>query len=131
AFRDAYKNKAVMPIFARALQGMAAPNTKPQAVVRAGHKVIAMTNAGGGTSTWWVEDSKKEDLVLVTPAPESADIILETLDGKRPNAVEHPRRAELARPEGGFVATGLVFADSVVFRSKNISPALGLSEITK
>ena len=131
AFRDAFKNKDVRPLFARALQGMCAPNTKPQAVLRAGHKVIAMTNAGGGTSTWWVEDSKKEDLVLVTPAPESADFILETLDGKRPNAVEHPRRAELAKPEGGFVATGLAFVDQVVFRSKNIPESLGFSEITK
>ena len=45
-------------------------------------------------------------------------MILETLDGKRPNAVDHPRRAELAKAEGAFIPTGLAFFDPSVFRGR-------------
>jgi len=109
--RDVFKNKETRPIVAKGLQALNAPNTKPQKVVRAGHSVISGT-LPGGVYSWWVEDSRKEDLVVVTPAAGSADLILETLDGKRPNASDHPLRAELARPEGGFDPVGLGFATS-------------------
>jgi len=130
AVRDAFKNKDVRPVFARYLQTLNAPNTKAQAVVRVGHKVISGTT-GTSTYTWWVEETRKDDLVLVFASPESADAILETLDGKRPNAVAHPLRAELAKPQGGFVPTGLMFLDPVALRTEKIPASLGLSEITR
>ncbi len=111
AFRDAYKNKEVRPTFFKLLNALPAPNTKLQGTVRVEHKVATGKRADGQTFTSWVEDSKKEDLVVVLPAPESADIILETLDGKRPNAVDHPIRSQMTRSASGFEPTGLAFLD--------------------
>jgi hypothetical protein len=131
AFRDAYKNKEVRPLFFRFLGNMAAPNTKLQGAVRAGHKVVTGKSASGQTFSSWVEDSKKEDMVFVFPSPESADVILETLDGKRPNAVNHPARADFAKGESGFQPTGLLFIDGSAFQDPKIPPSLGLAGVKK
>ncbi len=112
ALRDAFKSKEVRPAFARALQGMNAPNTKPQAETRAGHKVI-VGKMGGTAFSWWIEESKKEDLIVVLspdPALKALDVILEALDGKRPGAIEHPSRVEVSNPEGGFTPVLRAFA---------------------
>ena len=130
-FRDAYKNKDVRPIFFRFLGALPAPNTKLQGVVRAEHKVVTGKNAKGETFTSWVEDSKKEDLVFVYPEPESADIILETLDGKRPNAVDHPARADLSKADSDFKPTGLMYLDGSFFQDPKVPPQLGLGEVKK
>ncbi len=105
--RDAYKDKAIRAIMAENLRGLNAPNTQPQSVLRAGHKVVTGVDTGGNGFTWWVDDSKKEDIIRVIGKAEEADAILETVDGKRPSMREHPRRAELLKPDGKFVPTGL------------------------
>ena len=69
---------------------------------------------------------EKEDLVRVWPGPEAADVFLETLDGQRPNAVDHPRRAELTKPENGFVPTGIFFADPTLLKNDKVPASLGL-----
>ena len=130
AFRDAYKNKEVRPTFAKILSGLAAPNTKAQAVVRAGHKVISGKMANGDTYSWWVEESKKEDLVIVLGDPNSADSVLETLDGKRPSISEHPQRVALVKPREGFIPTGLWFAGPGSFRHGKLWEDLGFKDIT-
>ena len=128
--RNAYKDKNTRTTMAGLLQNLNAPNTRPQAVVRAGHKVIAGVNARGTGFTWWVEDSKKEDIVLVFQKAEEADRILETLDGKRPSALAHPRRAELVKPEDGFIPTGLAFVEPRSFRTGKNWEEIGLTNLT-
>ncbi len=53
---------------------------------------------------WWIE---KGDLVF----SDSPDVVLSVLDGKTPNAVDHPLRAPLAKGEDGFVPVALGFMD--------------------
>jgi hypothetical protein len=88
--RNGFKNKEISPILARMTLGTYAANTKPQSVVRAGHKIIGGVDATGHGFAWWVEDSKKEDFVFLYTPPESADVILETLDGHQPPPTGRP-----------------------------------------
>ena len=61
----------------------------------------------GGEMFWWVE---KGDLVL----SDDPDKILAVLDGKTPNAVDHPLRAALAKEADGFQPVALGFFDLAV-----------------
>jgi len=131
ALRDAFKNKDVRPAFARALQGLNAPNTKPQGATRAGHKVVAGKLAKGNSYSYWIEETRKEDLILVLPTPESADIILETLDGKRPGAIEHPSWIEVSKAEGGFTPVLKAFTTPWTSDQGSISANLGLINLTR
>ena len=129
--RDAFKDKEVRAIVARMLQGMNAPGTKPQAVVRAGHKVIGgMTQRGTGFS-WWVEEVGKADIVLVSPVPEAADGVLETLDGKHPDSVDLPARADLFKVENGFTPIGGVYASPAWVRKSEKLVQLGLGDFKR
>jgi hypothetical protein len=60
---------------------------------------------------WWAEG---DDLALSLIAAGGADAMIETLDGRRPSASEHPVRVALAREEGGFVPVGRAFFDTKV-----------------
>ena len=60
----------------------------------------------GEEDYWWFE---KGDLVLTQK--EMADSILDTLDGKKPSALENTIRAELAKSEEGFISIARVFVD--------------------
>jgi len=60
----------------------------------------------GRDDTWWFENG---DLVLTQK--ELADTILDTLDGKRPSAIDDPTRAELAKDEDGFISIARAFLD--------------------
>lgn len=59
-----------------------------------------------GNGSWWAE---KDDLVLASR--DSADVIIETIDGKKPNATTHRIRAELAKAAEGVEQFGIGFAD--------------------
>ena len=109
--RNGFKDKAIRATLAAMLQGSHAPDSKPQPVVRVGHKIIGWVDKLGNKLAWWVEETKKEDFVLLYTPPESADVILETLDGKRPSVQAHPKRAELLKVETSFVPNGLAFVD--------------------
>ena len=129
--RNAFKDKTIRAIVARVLQNSNAPNTRPQQVVRAGHKIVSVVRKNGSSFAWWVEESKKEDVVLVLPRPDAADVFLETLDAKRPNATGIPRRIELAKLENGFQPTGLMFVDPRLLQSMKLPESLGLSDVKK
>ena len=47
-------------------------------------------------------------------AAPGADLMIEALDGGRPNALTHPDRVRLARPADGFTPIGLAFVDAAV-----------------
>ena len=127
--RDAYKDKAARAVMSDFFRQLNAPNTKPQAVVRAGHKVITGTDARGKAFTWWVDDSKKDDILLMFEKPEQADIVLETLDGKRPSALKHPRRAALLQPDGKFTPTGVAILEPIVFADNPSFEKVGLANL--
>jgi len=129
--RDAFKDKEIRSIVARMLQGMNAPGTKPQAVVRAGHKVIGGVTQRGTGFSWWVEEVGKADIVLVSPVPEAADGVLETLDGKHPNAVDLPARADLFQVENGFTPIGGVYASPAWVRKSGMLVQLGLGDFKR
>jgi hypothetical protein len=103
--------KEVRPLFARLLGAMMGPNGKPQSVAKGSRKVVAVAAPGpqGGKWIWWIE---KEDLVIAPWGDKDADAIIETLDGKRPNAAEAPLRAELMKAEGEFQPALVAFADA-------------------
>ena len=63
-------------------------------------------NPLGKDGTWWFE---KGDLILT--GNDKVDEILAVIDGKRPSAVNHPMRAELAKPESGFEPVAAGFLD--------------------
>jgi prepilin-type processing-associated H-X9-DG protein len=54
--------------------------------------------------SWWYE---KDDLVLTS----QPDAIIAVLDGKEPNAVEHPLRAALLKGDDGFRPVAIGFVD--------------------
>ncbi len=120
--RNAFKDKDLRSFMAGVFSGLNAPNTKSQSVVRVGHKVVTGMNAAGKPFTWWVEDSKKEDIIFVFGKAEDADQILETVDGKRPNVLDHPKRVELLKTENTFLPTGLAFIDPRVFERMRTTP---------
>ena len=72
---------------------------------RGGRKVLVNQEKG---LEWWFEG---EDAVFALARPDVGDPILDALEGKVPTALEHPRRVELARVDGGFQPVGLFFAD--------------------
>ncbi len=91
-------------------------------ILRTRARVVTLEKPGGRTLNvvgevnapslaWWAEG---DDLALSLVAAGGADAMIETLDGKRPSAVDHPVRVELTREEGGFVPVGRAFFDTKV-----------------
>ncbi len=85
-------------------------------------RVVTLEKPGGRTLNvvgdvrapslaWWVEG---DDIALSLIAAGGAEAMMEALDGRRPNAVEHPVRVELTREEAGFVPVGRAFFDTKV-----------------
>ncbi|SIO65600.1 hypothetical protein SAMN05444166_7755 [Singulisphaera sp. GP187] len=106
--------KELRPITGRLLITLGGPGVKPQVSKREkGRQIVLMAGPQPGLNwAWWVE---KDDVVIALNGPETADVIGEVLDGKRPNAIEHPARVELEKPEGGMEPVGLAFLDSATW----------------
>ena len=124
-FRQAFANKEVRPIFAKLVQGLPAPGTKAQAVVKGSHKLIMGKRKDGAPFAWWVEETKKEDLIFLVGPPGSEDMILDTLDGKRPSVLTNTSRSDLLKPQEGFEKTGCLLVDTALaFQSGNLSASM-------
>jgi hypothetical protein len=84
---------------------------KPQVVAKAGgRQVVVMPGASPGSKGWaWF--AEKEDVFVALDRPETADLAIEVLDGKRPNAADHPTRAALVKPDDGLVPALVAFVD--------------------
>ncbi len=81
-------------------------------LVKPGGRTLNVVGADRSTSlAWWAEG---DDLALSLIAAGGADAMIETLEGRRPSASEHPVRIELTREEGGFVPVGRAFFDTKV-----------------
>jgi len=124
--RKAFSNREVRPIFARMLLNLPAPRTKSQSVVKAGHRWISGKRTGGESFLWWVEETKKEDLIVATGSEGMDELVLQTLDGKKPSALANAYRNDLAKPHEGFERTGFFLLDSTVFRQ--LDPNVGLPQ---
>jgi len=75
-----------------------------------GRQVVLMKGgATGGDWTWWPENN---DIVIASTGVEAADLVAEVLDGKRPNAVDHPIRVELQKGEGVGTSVAIAFLDA-------------------
>jgi prepilin-type processing-associated H-X9-DG protein len=96
-------SKAIRPIVAPLLASIGGPGAAPEKVKKGSREI---NRVKGGS--WWFENG---DLVIVPPPAEAADAVLAVLDGKAPNAVNHPIRAELLKAERGFEAVALGFVD--------------------
>ena len=73
-----------------------------------GRKVTVVGDARSQGSAWWLEG---DDLVLSLGSPEGVDLMIECLDGVRPDATRNPVRASLVAAEAGFTPVGLAFLD--------------------
>jgi len=109
------------PQFSR-LIGTLMGGAKPQ-VVKKGTRSVVVVPRAAGSWAWWAEGN---DVVFGLISADDADVTIETLDGKRPGAVDHPVRAELAREEAGFHPSGLVFIDPTACPDR---PGLRLPEV--
>ncbi|MDR3637924.1 MAG: hypothetical protein P4L84_29230, partial [Isosphaeraceae bacterium] len=58
---------------------------------------------------WWAE---KDDVVIALDKPDTADAVIDVIDGKKASAVDQPTRIELAKTDNGFLPVGLAFLDS-------------------
>jgi Protein of unknown function (DUF1559) len=74
-----------------------------------GRKLTLVGPAEGPCVAWWAE---KDDLVFSIMEAGYADVMISVLDGKEPNAVEHPARLELIKVENGLEPAGLAFLDA-------------------
>ncbi len=83
-------------------RGQAGPAPAP--VQKAGRTI----HAASGDMTWWFE---KGDLVFST----DPDTVLAVLDGKAPNAIDHPIRTGLAKSRDGFQPANVGFIDLTAF----------------
>ena len=120
--------KDVRPLFARLLGGLKAPTATSSKVVKSGRNVVVNTIPGTDRSwAWWIEG---DDLVFAPEGPTAADRIIETLDKKRPSAIDNPLRQELAKPDGAFTPLLVAFADVTKFPHKPGEPTLeGVSRL--
>ena len=77
---------------------------------RPGDRKLTLIGPPEGPSlAWWIE---KDDLVISILDARHADAMIAALDGKVPNAIDHPSRLELTAKENGFEPIGLAFLDT-------------------
>ncbi len=134
--RGVFKNKETRPIVARLLSSVADPTKpKPKVVEVAGHKIVVQTVVTGKVMAYWVDDVRKEDLVLVPPQTTEADVvrvagsIFSTIEAKTPNATNHPSRVALAKDEDGFGPVAFAFVDFTAMGPIPAPPELGLETL--
>ncbi len=80
---------------------------------------------------WWAEG---DDLVVSLVSPTGVDAIIAALDGREPNAVDHPTRTALKRGDDapGFEPVGLAFFDMAALPPlPREAVALGLDRIKR
>ncbi len=99
-------------VFAKTLLSFQGKAGKAKLATKAGGRsiVVMPSDTKPESWAWWAE---KDDVVIAFTKPDAADVLIDTIDGKRPNAIEQPLRAELAKEENGFLPVGLAFIDGL------------------
>ena len=133
--RGLFRTKEMKPVVARMFGAMYDPKVKPKLVDVAGHKIVVARSRGGQTFGWWVEDSRKEDVVLIPPAPNEQAIVaaagnvLAALDGTKPDAQADPLRQALAKEEDGMFPVGFGFVNLLALPPGSIPVSSGLQDL--
>ena len=70
------------------------PDEKPQSVGKPKGRTLSIEGGTEPQAAWWQEG---DDIALSLLSPEGADVMIEALDGGRPDATGHPERVALAR----------------------------------
>ena len=96
-------------------------------VTKGSRKVIAVTPGSGKPWAWWPE---QDDLVIAPPGSD-VDAICATIDGTRPNAVDHPIRAKLADVKDGFQPVGVAFLDMTAIPKAKDAAQFGLANLQR
>ena len=111
-------------ILDRILRAGASPCTGQAGRSADGRKLQVLAGSPAGSLAWWAEG---DDLVVSLVSPSGPDAIIAALEGREPNAVEHPNRVALIRGDDapGFVPVGLAFFDMAALPSLP-SEAVGL-----
>ena len=122
------KGRDAFVSFGRML-GTAMGATKPQTLAKGGRYIVLVPTAKGedgkpkeATWAYWME--KESDLVIAIGKGAESITVMAVIDGKKPNAVDHPVRTELARSEGGFLPIGQFFIDPAAI-ARAAPPAAG------
>jgi len=133
--RGVFKNKETRPIIARLIVSDVDPKVKPKIVDVAGHKIVVQKGTKGGFEGWWVDEARKEDLILIPPVSsealvvKTAGTILATLEDRSRSAINYPARTALAKEEDSFVPVGFAFLDIAAIMPPNTPPELGLQAV--
>ncbi|WP_406694895.1 DUF1559 domain-containing protein [Singulisphaera sp. Ch08] len=98
----------VREVVEKCLAAVREADQKPQAVGKPKGRTVSMEQGPEPRAAWWQEG---DDIALSLLSPVGADVMIEALDGGRPNATAHPDRTALARVADGFTPVGLAFAD--------------------
>jgi hypothetical protein len=95
----------------RVLRAGAGPRAPVRDIPKSGGRTIhQLARSAAGTTAWW---SEGDDLVVSLVAANGADVIIEVLEGRAPNATAHLNRQALLQSEDirGFEPVGLAFFD--------------------
>ncbi|MFI5460254.1 MAG: DUF1559 domain-containing protein [Isosphaerales bacterium] len=114
--RAAAKGEA-RAILDRILRAGAPPRARVEQADRPdGRKLQVLSGPPAGNLAWWAEG---DDLVVSLVSPSGPDAIIAAVEGREPNAVEHPNRVALVRSDlaPGFVPVGLAFFDMAALPS--------------
>ena len=108
------------------------PNAPVKTVEKpGGRKVQVRGDSGPGAMAWWAEGN---DLVVSLVSPSGVDAIIAALDGREPNAVDHPNRLALTKSADapGFVPVGVAYFDMAALPPlPRQAVALGLDRIKR
>ena len=96
-----------------------------------GRKVSVLGDSPPMSLSWWAEG---DDLVVSLVSPGGVDAIIAALDGREPNAVDHPTRSALRKGDDtpGFEPVGLAFFDMAALPPlPSEAVALGLDRVKR
>ena len=115
--------KDVRLSFAKIIAASAKPGQTTQVTTKPGNRRVAVNRtATGGEWSWWAE---KDDLVIGLDRG-SCDVVIDVLDGKRPNFLDSPARVELTKAEGAFQPILGLFIDVVSMPKPTAQPSAAL-----
>ena len=121
--------RTVLDRFLRAGEG---PRTPVKRMDKpGGRKVQVLGDSPPMSLSWWAEG---DDLVVSLVSPGGVDAVIAALDGREPNAVDHPTRTALKRGDDApvFEPVGLAFFDMAALPPlPREAVALGLDRIKR
>jgi hypothetical protein len=114
--RGASRDREARTLFGKLLGALYAPTAKAETTKVPDPRyqgqqgtLVAVRDEQGGDWAWWAEGG---DLILsLRGGTSGAGVVIETLAGKRPNAENHPLRAELSTVQDGLLPVGFAFWD--------------------